>query len=277
MSDLDALVPDVDATARRARRRRLPGRPRAGHGAVLRRPPAAAAPARGRGRRGQDRGRQGAGRAPRHPARPAAVLRGHRRRRGAVRVELPAPAARHPAGRGRRARRSTSTTCSAATTSSSGRCCRPSSIPGPGPAVLLIDEVDRADDEFEAFLFELLAESPVTIPELGTLRAAHPADRGPHVEPHPRPPRRAEAALPLPLDRLPRRSTGPWRSSAAGCRPRRSTLAEQVAAAVARLRSLDVQKPPGIAEAINWVAALELLGLDRLDAAGGRADARARC
>ena len=46
--------------------------------------------------------------------------------------------------------------------------------PGPRPAVLLIDEVDRGDDEFEAFLFELLAESAVTIPELGTRRAAHP-------------------------------------------------------------------------------------------------------
>ncbi len=45
---------------------------------------------------------------------------------------------------------------------------------GPRPAVLLVDEVDRADDEFEAFLFELLAEAAVTIPELGTLRAAHP-------------------------------------------------------------------------------------------------------
>ena len=46
--------------------------------------------------------------------------------------------------------------------------------PGPRPAVLLIDEVDRGDDEFEAFLFELLAESAVTIPELGTRRAAYP-------------------------------------------------------------------------------------------------------
>src|SRR5690242_9232707 len=46
--------------------------------------------------------------------------------------------------------------------------------PGPRPAVLLIDEVDRADDEFEAYLFELLAESAVTIPELGTVRAAVP-------------------------------------------------------------------------------------------------------
>ena len=46
--------------------------------------------------------------------------------------------------------------------------------PGPRPAVLLIDEVDRADEEFEAFLFEMLAESAVTVPELGTLRAAVP-------------------------------------------------------------------------------------------------------
>jgi MoxR-like ATPase len=46
--------------------------------------------------------------------------------------------------------------------------------PGPRPAVLLIDEVDRADDEFEAFLFEMLAESTVTIPELGTVAASHP-------------------------------------------------------------------------------------------------------
>src|SRR5439155_23460592 len=46
--------------------------------------------------------------------------------------------------------------------------------PGPLPAVLLVDELDRADDDFEAFLFELLAEASVTIPELGTIRAQHP-------------------------------------------------------------------------------------------------------
>ena len=46
--------------------------------------------------------------------------------------------------------------------------------PGPRPAVLLIDEIDRADDDFEAFLLELLAEASVTIPELGTIRATHP-------------------------------------------------------------------------------------------------------
>ena len=46
--------------------------------------------------------------------------------------------------------------------------------PGPRPAVLLIDEIDRADDDFEAFLLELLAEASVTIPEIGTIRATHP-------------------------------------------------------------------------------------------------------
>ena len=57
--------------------------------------------------------------------------------------------------------------------------------PGPRPAVLLVDEIDRADDEFEAFLFELLAEAAVTIPELGTIRATHPPDRRAHLESHP--------------------------------------------------------------------------------------------
>ena len=80
--------------------------------------------------------------------------------------------------------------------------------PGPRPAVLLIDEVDRGDDEFEAFLFELLAEAAVTIPELGTRRAALPAGRGAHLEPHPGPARRAEAALPVPLDRVPGHRAG---------------------------------------------------------------------
>ena len=65
-------------------------------------------------------------------------------------------------------------TCSRPSTCSRGRCWPPSTTPGPRPAVLLIDEVDRADDEFEAFLFELLAENAVTIPELGTRRAAVP-------------------------------------------------------------------------------------------------------
>jgi MoxR-like ATPase len=135
---------------------------------------------------------------------------------------------------------------------------------GPRPVVLLIDEVDRADDEFEAFLFELLAESSVTIPELGTITAAFPpivvltSNRTRDLH-----------------DALKRRCLYHWidypdvkRATTIVRRrvPAASTdLAENVAAAVARLRTLDVQKPPGIAEAINWVAALELLGIDLLD------------
>jgi MoxR-like ATPase len=136
---------------------------------------------------------------------------------------------------------------------------------GPRPVVLLVDEIDRADDEFEAFLLELLAESSVTIPELGTLRAAHPpivvltSNRTRDLH-----------------DALKRRCLYHWidypdlARSVEIVRTRvpssNRLLAEQVAAAVARLRSLDVQKPPGIAEAIGWVAALDVLGIQRLDA-----------
>ncbi len=136
---------------------------------------------------------------------------------------------------------------------------------GPRPVVLLVDEIDRADDEFEAFLLELLAESSVTIPELGTLRAAHPpivvltSNRTRDLH-----------------DALKRRCLYHWidypdlARSVEIVRARvpssNRLLAEQIAAAVARLRSLDVQKPPGIAEAIGWVAALDVLGIARLDA-----------
>ena len=71
------------------------------------------------------------------------------------------------------------------------------------PAVLLIDEIDRSDDEFEALLLEFLGESSITVPELGTFTAHATADRDPHVEPQPRAPRRPQASLLLPLDRLP--------------------------------------------------------------------------
>jgi MoxR-like ATPase len=138
--------------------------------------------------------------------------------------------------------------------------------PGPRPVVLLIDEVDRADDEFEAFLFELLAESSVTIPELGTITATHPpiviltSNRTRDLH-----------------DALKRRCLYHWidypdvQRATEIVRRRvpaaRADLAENVAAAVARLRTLDVQKAPGIAEAINWVAAIELLGIDLFDGA----------
>src|SRR5262249_45203065 len=137
--------------------------------------------------------------------------------------------------------------------------------PGPRPAVLLIDEIDRADDDFEAFLLELLAEASVTIPELGTIRATHPPvivltsnrTRDLHEAvkrrciyqwiPYPNPEREVEIVR--------RRVKGAS-----------ETLAVQVAKAVARMRDSDVQKPPGVAEAIDWVAALSLLGVETLDA-----------
>ena len=142
--------------------------------------------------------------------------------------------------------------------------------PGPRPAVLLVDEVDRADDEFEAFLFELLAESTVTIPELGTRHAGFPpivvltSNRTRDL--HDALKRRClyhwidyptlEQAVRIVRRRVPEASAG---------------LAEQAAAAVQRVRSLDVQKQPGVAETIDWVAALRLLGVERLDADATRA------
>ncbi len=137
--------------------------------------------------------------------------------------------------------------------------------PGPRPAVLLIDEIDRADDDFEAFLLELLADAAVTIPELGTVRATHPpiivltSNRTRDLHDavkrrclyrwidYPTPEREVEI--------IRRRVKGASES-----------LAVQVADAVSRMRDSDVQKPPGIAEAIDWLAALELLGVERLDA-----------
>ena len=131
--------------------------------------------------------------------------------------------------------------------------------PGPRPAVLLIDEVDRGDDEFEAFLFELLAESAVTIPELGTRRAAYPPivvltsnrTRDLHDALKRRclyhwigyPP--AEREVEIVLIREPGVS---------------EALASKVVAAVHRLRELDLAKPPGVAETIDWARTLDLLG-----------------
>jgi MoxR-like ATPase len=138
--------------------------------------------------------------------------------------------------------------------------------PGPRPAVLLVDEIDRADDDFEAFLLELLAEAAVTIPEIGTVRATHPpiivltSNRTRDL--HDAVKRRCLyhwIAYPTPereVEIVRRRVKG---SS--------ETLAVQVANAVSRMRDSDVQKPPGIAESIDWLAALSLLGVERLDAA----------
>ncbi len=142
--------------------------------------------------------------------------------------------------------------------------------PGPRPAVLLIDELDRADDDFEAFTFELLAESAVTVPELGTIRAAHPpvvvltSNRTRDLH-----------------DALKRRCLYHWidypgpertveivrRRVPGSAEP----LAVAAAGAVARLRTLELDKPPGIAEAIDWVAALTLLGVGGLEPAAAAA------
>jgi MoxR-like ATPase len=136
--------------------------------------------------------------------------------------------------------------------------------PGPRPAVLLIDEVDRADDDFEAFLLELLGEAAVTIPELGQVRATHPpiivltSNRTRDLH-----------------DAVKRRCLYHWidypsREREVEIVRRRvrgvaESLAVQVVEAIARMRESDIQKPPGVAEAIDWVSALTLLGVERLD------------
>ncbi len=135
---------------------------------------------------------------------------------------------------------------------------------GPRPAVLLIDEVDRADEEFEAFLFELLAESSVTIPEVGTLHAK----RKPIVI------LTSNRTRDL-HDALKRRCLYHWidypsvehatQIVRARVPDAAEALVNDIAAAVSRLRTLDLQKPPGIAEAIDWVSAAVLLGVQRLN------------
>ena len=133
------------------------------------------------------------------------------------------------------------------------------------PPVLLIDEIDRADDEFEAYLLEVLSDYQITIPELGTFHADDAAARRPHQQPHPRRARRPQAALPVPLGRAPRlRARG---RASCGCACRRSVepLARQVAGAVEAMRELNLYKPPGVAETIDWATALGRLGVSQLD------------
>jgi MoxR-like ATPase len=136
-----------------------------------------------------------------------------------------------------------------------------------GDAVLLIDELDRADDEFEAFLLEILSDYTITVPEIGTIAAAEPpavvltSNRTRELH-----------------DALKRRCLYHWIEFPDVAReteiirlrapevPER--LARSVAEAVAQLRELDLVKPPGAAEAIDWARALALLGADE---AGGPA------
>jgi MoxR-like ATPase len=133
-------------------------------------------------------------------------------------------------------------------------------------AVLLIDEIDRADDEFEAFLLEMLSDFQITIPEIGTVRAASPPlvilTSNRTRELHDALKRRclyhwigyppAEREVEIVLTRAPGVS---------------ERLTRKVVAAVHRLRELDLAKPPGVAETIDWVATLAFLGEDDLDPA----------
>ena len=135
--------------------------------------------------------------------------------------------------------------------------------PGPAP-VLLIDEVDRSDDEFEAFLLEFLSEYAVTVPELRTFRAVEApvvvvtSNRTRDVH-----------------DALKRRCLYHWvehpdfEREVAIIRMRAPEavplLARQVAAAVESLRELHLYKPPGVAESIDWTAALAALGRSEID------------
>jgi MoxR-like ATPase len=132
------------------------------------------------------------------------------------------------------------------------------------PSVLLIDEVDRADDEFEAFLLEVLTEHAVSIPEIGEIRAKEPpvvvltSNRTREVH-----------------DALKRRCLYLWldhpdlqreidilHSRLPGIPER---LAAQVAGAVRTLRQAELLKPPGVAETIDWARALQLVGARHLD------------
>jgi MoxR-like ATPase len=135
---------------------------------------------------------------------------------------------------------------------------------GVAPPVLIIDEVDRADDEFEAFLLEILADYSVTVPELGTFRAEQPpvviltSNRTRDVH-----------------DALKRRCLYHWvehpdferevaivrlKAPEAGAR-----LVEQVTAAVQAIRGMGLYKAPGVAETIDWAHALSALGKSELD------------
>ncbi len=142
---------------------------------------------------------------------------------------------------------------------------RPGQLSRPAP-VLLIDEIDRADDEFEALLLEILSDYAVTVPELGTFRADQPpvvvitSNRTRDVH-----------------DALKRRCLYHWVEHpdfdrevsivllrAPGVA---EALARQVAAAAEGLRTAGLYKPPGVAETIDWAQALTALGQSELDAA----------
>jgi MoxR-like ATPase len=131
--------------------------------------------------------------------------------------------------------------------------------------VLLIDEVDRADEAFEAFLLEVLAEWQVTIPELGTIRAAHK----PHVILTSNRTRELSDALRrrclflwLPYPSL-EQEIAILHARVPGLSQR---LAQQIASLMQVLRGLPLQKAPGVAESLDWALALMSLHRDHLDA-----------
>ncbi|MEE3850917.1 MoxR family ATPase [Gordonia sp. LSe1-13] len=134
---------------------------------------------------------------------------------------------------------------------------------GPRPPVLLIDEIDRADDEFEALLFEFLGEGAVTIPEIGTIRA----ERRPLVVLTSNRSRELHEALR-------RRCLYHWIAYPGAAqvaailrrtvRGAPESLIADASVFVGRVRGLDLDKPPGIAEAIDWVSALITLGVAEL-------------
>jgi MoxR-like ATPase len=136
-------------------------------------------------------------------------------------------------------------------------------------AVLLVDELDRADDEFEAFLLEVLSDFSITIPEVGTITAEQPplvvvtSNRTRELH-----------------DALKRRCLYHWIDFPTLDRevaivrlraPEASdALARSVAEAVSRLRALELAKPPGVAEAIDWARALAILGADGVNGDSAR-------
>jgi len=139
-------------------------------------------------------------------------------------------------------------------------------VEAPGRPVLLIDELDRADEEFEAYLLEILSDFQVTVPEIGTIRADEPpivvitSNRTREIH-----------------DALKRRCIYHWvdypdldrevaivRSRVPEIDERR---ARQLATAMVDLRALDLFKPPGVAETLDWARALRVLGAGELDEA----------
>ena len=127
------------------------------------------------------------------------------------------------------------------------------------PPVLLIDEIDRSDEEFEAFLLEILADFAISIPELGTIRAKHPPLVSSPGTGRARSTTRSSDAACI-TGSTTRTSSARSRSSASAHPRSRERLGRQVAEVTQRLRGLDLYKVPGVAETVDWARALAALG-----------------